>query len=99
MMVALSPRMGFVLGVLGQQPGVTIALAEGLNGGLVIEQGRDDVTVLGGVLGTHYDPVAIADCSIDHGVALDSQHKEVTLTYELAGERHDVFNCLLSGNG
>ncbi len=42
---------------------------EGLDGGLVVDHGHHDVAVVGGLLLTHDDEVAVHDPDLDHRLA------------------------------
>ena len=42
--------------------------------------------------------VAIEDASVDHGIATDLDHKEVTRACEVFGERQRFFNVLFGKN-
>ena len=86
---------GLEAAVAGEQPGVAVALAEDLDGGLVVEHGRDDVAVLGVLLRMNDDPVAVADRGVDHRFADDLEHEQFALADDLAGEREHLFDVLL----
>src|SRR5690606_7814836 len=80
--------------VARQQPGVAIALAEHLHGGLAVQHRSHDVTVFRGLLLAYDHPVAVADGRIDHRVSDDLEHEQLALADELTGEREYLFDLL-----
>ena len=76
-----------------------ISLSKSLYRCLVVQKCSHDVTIVGGILGADYYPVTIANGGIYHGISLDAQHEEFSITYNLAGESHDIFNGLLGSDG
>src|SRR6478609_3812074 len=81
--------------VVRHQPDVAVLALERLDGGLVVEHGRDDVAVVGGRLLAHDDPVAVADRGVDHRVADDLEQEQLALADDLLGQREDVLDDLL----
>ena len=59
------------------KPDVAVFLAEGLDGGLVIQQCGHDISVHGGVLFAHHHEVTVADGGINHGIAVYFQHEQI----------------------
>ena len=44
-------------------------------------------------------PVAVADCGVNHGIALDLEHEKLAVTDQLAGQGKHILHGLLGGNG
>ena len=86
---------GVERGVVRHQPHLAVLALEGLDGGLVVEHGRDDVAVVGIGLLPHDDPVPVADGGLDHRVADHLQQEELALADELLGQREDLLDGLL----
>ena len=59
------------------------------------DSGHDDVAVGCRGLLTHDHEVAIQNAGVDHGITADPQHEEFTLTGEVGGDRHDLFDVFL----
>jgi hypothetical protein len=78
---------------------VAVAALEGLDGGLAVDHGRDDVAVLGVGLLADDHPVAVGDRGVDHRVADDLEHEQRAAADQLAGEREDVLDGLLGQHG
>lgn len=81
------------------EPDVAVVLAEGLDGGLVIQQRRDDVSVLGRVLFANDHEVAVADRGVHHRIAMHLQHEQVAGAGQAFGQAHDVVDMLFRGDG
>jgi len=65
--------------VVGHQPDVPVALLEGLDGGLAVDHGRDDLAVLRVLLLADDHPVPVGDGRVDHRVACHLEHEQVAL--------------------
>jgi len=65
--------------VVGHQPDVPVALLEGLDGGLAVDHGRDDLAVLRALLLADDHPVPVGDGRVDHRVACHLEHEQVAL--------------------
>src|ERR1035437_8694271 len=74
---------------------MAVLALERLDRGLVIEHRRDNVPVVGRRLLAQDDPVAVADCPLDHRVAYDLEQEKLSLTDDLARQREDVVDDLL----
>ena len=64
---------------------MAVDLTEHLHGCFIIEQRSYDIAVVCGVLLADNHPVAIADCGVNHGIALDLEHEQLAATDQLAG--------------
>ena len=73
---------------------MAVFLGESFDCGFSIDHCCDDLALLGVLLGTDYDVVAIADCEINHGVADDFKEEELALSDEGLGEWEDFFDML-----
>ena len=78
---------------------MAVDLTEHLHGCFIIEQRSNNVTVVSGVLLADNHPVAVADCGVNHGIALDLEHEELAATDQLAGQSEHILHGLLGGNG
>jgi hypothetical protein len=67
-----------------KQPGVAIALLEGLYRGLFLNQRSHYVSVVSGLLLTDYNPVTIANGGINHRIANYFEQEELALSHQLA---------------
>jgi len=65
---------------------VAVLLGECLGGGFAIDHGGDDFVLLGVILGTDHDKVAIADGQVDHGIAYDLEEEDFALSDQGLGE-------------
>src|SRR5262245_55826690 len=72
-----------------------LAAAERLYGGLAVDHGGNDVTVLGFRLLAHDNPVTVADRRLDHRVTLDLQQEQRALPDQLSRQREDLVDRLL----
>src|SRR5690625_1735738 len=86
---------GLVVLILRQQPLMTGLALEGLDRGLTVEQGRDDLSVVGGVLLAHDDPVVMADGGVDHRIADDLEQEHLTRADDLSRQGEDIVDLLL----
>ena len=91
-MVAVDGGVGRVV---REQPGVPVAPLERLDRGLVIEERRDDLAVVGGRLTSYDDPVAIADGRVDHRLADHLEQEELAIADDLARQREDGLDGFL----
>ena len=80
-MVAVDGGVGRVM---REQPGVAVTPLERLDRGLVIEQRRDDLAVVGSRLTAYDDPIAITDGRVDHRLADHLEQEELALADDLA---------------
>ena len=91
--------LGAVDGLVGlvvrHQPHLAVLALEGLDGGLVTDQGGDDLAVAGGLLLADHHVVAVADRGVDHRVAGDLEQEELTVADELLRQREDRLDALL----
>ena len=78
---------------------MAVDLTEHLHGCFIVEQRSNDIAVVCGVLLADNHPVAVADCGVDHGIALDLEHEEFAVTYQLAGQGEHILHGLLGGDG
>src|SRR5699024_7018177 len=86
---------GLVVLILRQQPLMTGLALEGLDRGLTVEQGRDDLPVVSGVLLAHDDPVVVADGGLDHRIADDLEQEHLTRADDLSRQGEDIVDLLL----
>jgi hypothetical protein len=77
---------------------VAVALLERLHGGFTLDHGGDDLAVLRVFLLTDDYPVPVRDGRVDHRVARDLQHEQLTLADKLPRQREDVLNLLIGGD-
>ena len=78
---------------------MTILALVRLDGGLVVEHGRDDIAVDRIRLTADNDPVTIADRRVDHGFANDLEQEQFAIANDGTGERKDLLNGLLGKDG
>ena len=90
---------GLVGAVLWQEPRVSIALLKNFDGCFLIQHGRNDIAVLGGLLLTHDDPIAITDGGVNHGISDDFQHEEVPIADQLTRQGHYILHVLFRRDG
>ena len=74
---------------------MAVLARESFDGGFAIDHGRDDLALFAGLLAADHDIVAIADCSIDHGVADDFEHEEIALAHDGFGKGEGFLDYLL----
>ena len=83
----------------GQQNDFATFASECFDRGLVAGDPRhDDVAVVGRLLLTGDDVVAIENAGLDHRVAADAQHEQITFAREIGGEGQEFFDIFLGQN-
>src|SRR5215469_3337954 len=85
-----------VRGVVGHQPDVPISSLEGLDRGLVVDPGGDDVAVVRVGLLTDHHEITVGGSSADHGIAPDLEDEQRPLADQLLGQGEGVIDDLLS---
>ena len=77
---------------------MTIYLAEYFDGRFVVKKSRNNISIIGGVLFTYNNPVTVAYGGVNHRIPFDAKHEKLPTAHELAGERENILNGLLSRN-
>ena len=85
--------MGSMVSFCRLQPNSVRFTVERLDGGLVVDHGHNDVTVVGCLLLAHDHKVAVHDPDIDHRLASDPQD-EGGLVGDLGRKRHRLLDVL-----
>jgi hypothetical protein len=89
----------FVLGILWQQPCVAVPLPECLYSCLVVEQGCNNISVVGALLPPYDNPIAITDGCVDHGIPGDPKHEQFAMANQLSRKGHNVLDDLVRQDG
>ena len=71
---------------------------EALDGGAVVDDGHDDIAVVGHRLLLHNHVVAIVDAGLDHGLAAHREHEGGGIADDIGGQRDGVGDVLLGEN-
>ena len=84
--------------VLRLETDMSLLLIESLDGGGIIDQGHNDLTVIRCVLDMNEDTVTVENTGIDHGLSADIQNEGFSLGYYIGGNREVVLNVLFGQN-
>lgn len=84
--------------VARQEPGVTVAASKDLDGRLPVKHRGHNVAVRCIALLPDNHEITVADRGINHRISNDTQHKQVAVSDERAGQGHEFFDVLIGGN-
>ncbi|MEN9325490.1 MAG: hypothetical protein RL414_1244 [Actinomycetota bacterium] len=78
---------------------MAVLFGECFDGGFAIDHGGNDLAFFGSLLLADHHVIAIADREVDHGIALDLEHVNLTFADERFGKGVDLFDVLIGCNG